>query len=728
VKQFLLSKLPIDDFPVIDTLRASTDQKQQTILLRQCLWYLRACHSSSNQKTRQTFKEYAYGNWPSHAKAGATLSQDVETLRIIMDFVYGSRPEWHAYTAWYQQVRVEYGADPEPVEPTDPGYYVLQNDLDEVCFQRLRESPATEINIDEDRCPLFMACYQGKSALIQAMVDNGANIGTMTPNGNTALNVAACRGNPKVVRILLGCKLDVNAVLPKATTGTPLTNAVEVGDPEVVRLLLEAGADPNIPEPLSSNSWTPLHFAARAGSLEIVKLLHASGANLEARTIPAAKLDYATKLTPLRIAAIHGHLEVAEFLIEKGADMHNNDDNGVPPLCAAASFGWTDMVAFLVDKGAAVDVLDNDELPAISLAALRGHHGCVLKLIELGAEYRVPKEGTMGALRCAAEGGHLYIVELLLDRDADINQCDKTGRSPIVSACDHANWDLVKLLVRRGADLKLKSGNGRGSPLASAVNDDLLDMVQLLVENGADMDVIVNKRGDTPLLWAASEGREAMVSLLLKLGATMREDVRSPLMAAAIHGQLGTVKILLQHCPAYLDYTACLGETCLTVAARRGHTEVVKFLLFEANADPTARTWWGITPLFAAVANGHLLTAEQLMLKDTYSSKQQRWLGRSLAWWARRSSNADIVQAVDRYVESPIDDTDPDGEVVIFDMNRRMCDACTLTIVGDEAYFCHDGEKSLNHVCVCDDCFTRGFRCKHENVEMEKVPLDTHQI
>jgi ankyrin repeat protein len=156
-----------------------------------------------------------------------------------------------------------------------------------------------------------------------------------------------------------------------------------------------------------------------------------------------------------------------------------------------------------------------------------------------------------------------------------------------------------------------------------------------------------------------------------------------------------------------LDNTACLGESCLTVAARFGHIEVVKFLLFEANADPTVRTWWGITLLFAVVADGHLLTAEQLMLKETYSSKQQSWLGRSPASWASRSGNADIVQAVDRYAESLIDDTVPDGEVVIFDMDRRMCDACTLTIVGDGAYFCHDGEKSLNHVCVCDDWITR---------------------
>ncbi|KAH6686453.1 prion-inhibition and propagation-domain-containing protein [Plectosphaerella plurivora] len=59
VKQFLLTKLSIDILGLDDKLRVSHEQKQHTALLRHCIRYMRACHSSGDLEMDQLIKDYA---------------------------------------------------------------------------------------------------------------------------------------------------------------------------------------------------------------------------------------------------------------------------------------------------------------------------------------------------------------------------------------------------------------------------------------------------------------------------------------------------------------------------------------------------------------------------------------------------------------------------------------------------------------------------------------------
>eukprot|EP00295_Goniomonas_pacifica_P005612 CAMPEP_0175829722 /NCGR_PEP_ID=MMETSP0107_2-20121207/13509_1 /TAXON_ID=195067 ORGANISM="Goniomonas pacifica, Strain CCMP1869" /NCGR_SAMPLE_ID=MMETSP0107_2 /ASSEMBLY_ACC=CAM_ASM_000203 /LENGTH=210 /DNA_ID=CAMNT_0017142565 /DNA_START=59 /DNA_END=688 /DNA_ORIENTATION=+ len=96
----------------------------------------------------------------------------------------------------------------------------------------------------------------------------GANIGNMSEDGITPLNVASAQGHQEVVRTLLEAGMDVNSADRDGVT--PLYVASENGHQEVVRTLLEAGADVNS---ANEDGFTPLYVASSQGHQEVVRTL-----------------------------------------------------------------------------------------------------------------------------------------------------------------------------------------------------------------------------------------------------------------------------------------------------------------------------------------------------------------------------------------------------------------------------------------------------------------------
>ncbi|KAI9451529.1 ankyrin repeat-containing domain protein [Russula earlei] len=117
---------------------------------------------------------------------------------------------------------------------------------------------------------------------------------------NASLITASDEGEFDVVESLLEQGADVNA--RNEDFETPLELAAKKGELKVVR------------------GWTPLHDASLEGNFEISKVLVDHGANVNARTI-----DH---WTPLHLSAYNGNLEIAELLLERGADVHALTDEG----------------------------------------------------------------------------------------------------------------------------------------------------------------------------------------------------------------------------------------------------------------------------------------------------------------------------------------------------------------------------------------------------------------
>ncbi|KAM4549204.1 cyclin-dependent kinase 4 inhibitor C isoform 1-T4 [Odontesthes bonariensis] len=80
---------------------------------------------------------------------------------------------------------------------------------------------------------------------------------------------------------------------------------VKLGDSQLIKVLLEAGADPNLPDPVLKLTVT--HDAAREGFVESVRALMDHGADVNL-------VDENGNL-PLHLAAREGHLHVVKLLI-----------------------------------------------------------------------------------------------------------------------------------------------------------------------------------------------------------------------------------------------------------------------------------------------------------------------------------------------------------------------------------------------------------------------------
>jgi len=124
-----------------------------------------------------------------------------------------------------------------------------------------------------------------------------------SPDGFTALHLAAAFGPPEAVATLLAVGADPCLAARNVTRSTPLHAAVAASRTDVVVLLLDRGADPNARQ---VGGFTPLHAAARQGQAALVEQLVAHGAD------PAAASDDGRDAATF--AAENGHASLAARL------------------------------------------------------------------------------------------------------------------------------------------------------------------------------------------------------------------------------------------------------------------------------------------------------------------------------------------------------------------------------------------------------------------------------
>ena len=151
---------------------------------------------------------------------------------------------------------------------------------------------AAEARDEAGLSPLVRAAYRGRGDVFDAVraastltdpwdrVVAGEQDGlpapdAWSPDGFTALHLAAFAHNAGAVRALLAAGADQNAISRASFAQvTPLGTAVFAGSVEIARILVERGADPTIAGP---GGGTPLDTAQANGDAELVALLSLPG-------------------------------------------------------------------------------------------------------------------------------------------------------------------------------------------------------------------------------------------------------------------------------------------------------------------------------------------------------------------------------------------------------------------------------------------------------------------
>jgi len=150
---------------------------------------------------------------------------------------------------------------------------------------------------------LHIAARHGYVGAVRLFIDAGVDVNLGPNETEAALASAAGHGNPRMVELIAGAKLDPEAIASVTNLRSPLNLAVENGHAETATLLIAAGADVN-----AHGDWySPLHSAILYGDAAIVELLVENGSSVNARI----RIHDRTKFSGFRYV---GPLELARII------------------------------------------------------------------------------------------------------------------------------------------------------------------------------------------------------------------------------------------------------------------------------------------------------------------------------------------------------------------------------------------------------------------------------
>ena len=295
---------------------------------------------------------------------------------------------------------------------------------------------------------LMWAVAEGHAAVVQELIDAGADFRARLTSGFTPLLLAVREGRIDVARVLLKAGADVNETIPvdgprrrgyggrlPPAGATALLVAVMNGHFELAAHLLDASANSNADLP----GYTPLHAitavrkpgigdndpapegSGNMTSIELVRKLAAKGANLNAAMTKRPNLNN-TRLnelgaTPYFLAALTADAELMRTLATLGANpLLPNADNSTPLMAAAG----------LATRSPGEDAgTESEVLEAVQVA------------LDLGADVNAVDNNGETAMHAAAYKNLPKVVKFLAAKGARIdvwNRTDKFGWTPLAIA------------------------------------------------------------------------------------------------------------------------------------------------------------------------------------------------------------------------------------------------------------------------------------------------------
>uniref|UniRef100_A0AAY4BM65 ABTB2/3 histone-like domain-containing protein n=1 Tax=Denticeps clupeoides TaxID=299321 RepID=A0AAY4BM65_9TELE len=247
--------------------------------------------------------------------------------------------EWIRVAVAHAEHRRSYSVDSDDVRQAArlllPGVDCEPRQLrtdDCFCVSRKLDAASTEAKFLQDLGFRMLNC--GRTDLVKQAVNllGPDGINSMSEQGMTPLMYACVRGDEAMVQMLLDAGADINSqvpntvqkhpsVYPDTRQATPLTFAVLHGHVPVVQLLLDARAnvEGSLQDGLENYAETPLQLAAAAGNFELVNLLLERGADPMVGTMYRNGISTAPHgdMNSFSLAAAHGHRNVFRRLLSQ---------------------------------------------------------------------------------------------------------------------------------------------------------------------------------------------------------------------------------------------------------------------------------------------------------------------------------------------------------------------------------------------------------------------------
>lgn len=203
-------------------------------------------------------------------------------------------------------------------------------------------------------------------------ISRGVPVDATSGLGCTALMLAVGAGNYALVEALIDRGADQER---KTEFGSPALHWVPYWTPksmDIVKLLIKKGADVNASD---VSGGTALCQSIMYGSIEMVQFLVDNG----------ARLDVGGEAEALYYAVQNGRCENVKFLLQHGVSPNHADREGYTALMYASKSGLLDLAKTLMAADADVNVVGKDGATALSLAKQSGCEELVAVLIAHGA-------------------------------------------------------------------------------------------------------------------------------------------------------------------------------------------------------------------------------------------------------------------------------------------------------------------------------------------------------
>jgi ankyrin repeat protein len=264
-------------------------------------------------------------------------------------------------------------------------------------------------------------------ALVQLLLDHGADSNVADGDGHNALFIAARIGHVLMMGMLVQRGLSVQTIAKMSHT--LLMTAAVNGRKAAVEWLLQQGV---AVDAVNNIGGTALHMACGSDSDDagMIELLVARGADVLKRVEDGR--------TALDLAVHYGNLECAKALIAGGADVTHSDSRGVTSLHVALEARNSAVVQLLLEHGATA-VLNS-----------------------------VVRECCTGGTQCCSSATALMMCsevdtfKFLLATGADVHATNGAGDTCLHVAAKH-NWKapMLCLMIKTGADLHAVNNEGK---------------------------------------------------------------------------------------------------------------------------------------------------------------------------------------------------------------------------------------------------------------------------
>jgi ankyrin repeat protein len=347
---------------------------------------------------------------------------------------------------------------------------------------------------EDGRTPLLIATAKQDGAMVQRLLDEGANPDLADANGTTPLLVAISQQDGAVAQRLLDRKADVN--IADASGTTPLLKATMQHDAATVQRLLDSGANVDMAD---RNGTTPIMVAATYDNGELLRALVSRSSNLdavdgEARTAAhhaiAARSQTAVELLLPGMAELQPGTGATGNLIELACETGEERIIGAVLNRAPVTLEWTpgtyralgialeanngELTKLLVSRHPAPPMKEGTNVPLLAHAMVTDDTALFTALLTAGADpnstlpvphdkafvsqikaqylrsFAVSDEG-ITMLMIAAGLGREDFVRSLLDAGAErFRYTAKHKMLALYFAARTPSWRCMQLLLGRG--------------------------------------------------------------------------------------------------------------------------------------------------------------------------------------------------------------------------------------------------------------------------------------